>query len=102
MMQVAVTLEQMNVPQRLYERILAYQEYVEWMHKERIAEQYFKDLSPPLLQELRLTMYHELVMQTPFFRGQSVAVVSLIVSSLSDRVYMPRDFIFCKGDPGDE
>lgn len=54
------------------------------------------------MQELRLAAYRKLILKAPFLREQKKHVISMMVSSLSDLIYLPADFIVCSGDTGRE
>eukprot|EP00913_Durusdinium_trenchii_P009247 g8692.t1 len=56
----------------------------------------------PVGQELRLAAYRKLILKAPFLREQKKHVISMMVSSLSDLIYLPADFIVCSGDTGRE
>ncbi|CAJ1327393.1 unnamed protein product [Effrenium voratum] len=89
-------------PQRS-ERVLAYQSFVQHVHREEDLDQpAFHGLSAPLMQELRLAAYRKLILKAPFLREQKKHVISMMVSSLSDLIYLPADFIVCSGDTGRE
>ncbi|CAK9006036.1 Retrovirus-related Pol polyprotein from transposon RE1 (Retro element 1) (AtRE1) [Includes: Protease RE1 [Durusdinium trenchii] len=78
--------------------VLAYQSFVQHVHRE-------EDLDQPAfhgLSELRLAAYRKLILKAPFLREQKKHVISMMVSSLSDLIYLPADFIVCSGDTGRE
>lgn len=101
--QTSVALRHLQVPGSLEERVLAYQDFVQHVHREEDLDQpAFHGLSTPLIQELRLAAYRKLILKAPFLREQKKHVISLMVNSLSDLVYLPADFIVCSGDTGRE
>lgn len=100
--QISNALLNMRVPAGLRHRVLAYIEFVDKMQKERGVKRFFDELSPPLRLELHLATYHGLVSRAPLFKKQPLEVIKMIVCALSDRVYMPLDFIFGEGDVGTE
>ncbi|CAJ1418205.1 unnamed protein product [Effrenium voratum] len=101
-------LQAKRVPKDLTERagapaVLAYQSFVQHVHREEDLDQpAFHGLSAPLMQELRLAAYRKLILKAPFLREQKKHVISMMVSSLSDLIYLPADFIVCSGDTGRE
>lgn len=102
MTQTAAALHSMNVPTALRHRVLACQDFIDDVMKERRVRECFHNLSPPLDEELHLAVYHHLVTQAPFLNRQPVEVIRLIIQSLTDRVYLPGDFIMRKGEFGTE
>lgn len=101
--QTSVALKHLQVPMELTERVLAYQSFVQHVHREEDLDQpAFHGLSTPLMQELRLAAYRKLILKAPFLREQKKHVISMMVSSLSDLIYLPADFIVCSGDTGRE
>lgn len=102
MAQTSAALQSMRVPLSLRQRVLACQDFIDHVLKERRVQESFQDLSPPLNEELRLAVYHSLVMQAPFLQAQPIEVIRLIIQSLTDRVYLPGDFVMRKGDLGTE
>ncbi|CAJ1434664.1 unnamed protein product [Effrenium voratum] len=101
--QTSVALKHLQVPKDLTERVLAYQSFVQHVHREEDLDQpAFHGLSAPLMQELRLAAYRKLILKAPFLREQKKHVISMMVSSLSDLIYLPADFIVCSGDTGRE
>jgi CRP-like cAMP-binding protein len=97
-----LALHKMGVPRVLAKRVLAFQRYENTMHADNIAHKAFHGLSSNLMQELRLCTFRKLVLQAPFLREQSFAVISFIADSLFDAVYLPSDFIVRFGDRGRE
>eukprot|EP00438_Fugacium_kawagutii_P006791 Skav218519 [mRNA] locus=scaffold2478:165866:173607:- [translate_table: standard] len=92
-------------------QVLAYQSFVQHVHREEDLDQpAFHGLSAPLMQagvaatqranELRLAAYRKLILKAPFLREQKKHVISMMVTSLSDLIYLPADFIVCSGPLG--
>jgi len=101
--QTSVALKHLQVPMELTERVLAYQSFVQQVHREEDLDQpAFHGLSTPLMQELRLAAYRKLILKAPFLREQKKHVISMMVNSLTDLIYLPADFIVCSGDTGRE
>jgi len=100
--QTVGALDSMGVHPDLYERVLAYQDFIEEMQKERRAQECLRDLSRPLREELRLVVHYDLVSQAPFLQAQPTFLVRNIIAALSDVVYLPCDVIIRRGDMGDE
>ncbi|CAK0871598.1 unnamed protein product [Prorocentrum cordatum] len=100
--QMWIALQKMQVPSQLAGRVLAYQSYVAASTREDLSQAAFVGLSGNLKEELRIVAYRLLVCQAPFLRMQSKEVLSLIVSQLTDKVYLPLDVIMRTGDVGRE
>eukprot|EP00929_Paragymnodinium_shiwhaense_P113087 TRINITY_DN81353_c0_g1_i1.p1 TRINITY_DN81353_c0_g1~~TRINITY_DN81353_c0_g1_i1.p1 ORF type:complete len:930 (+),score=194.14 TRINITY_DN81353_c0_g1_i1:160-2949(+) len=98
--QAMQAMSEMQVPGNLSERILAFQSYVACAHRENLDQPAFSALSKNLIMELRLHSYRRLLMQAPFLREQSAEVISLIVSDLTDLVYLTADFIVINNSCG--
>lgn len=96
--QTWASLQNMQVPTALTQRVLAFQSYVAKVHREDLAQPIFSGLSPNLVQELRLCAYRKLVLQAPFLREQPKEVIAFIVRALVDEVYLPADFILRHGE----
>lgn len=99
---ILLALEKMAVPQVLVKRVLAFQSYENTMHADNMEKETFQGLGKNLMEELRLCAYRKLVLQAPFLREQPTDVISFIVKSLSDEVYLPADFIVRAGEHGRE
>jgi len=98
--QTRACLENMQVPKRLSQRVMAYQSYVAEVHREDLSHPLFNGLSANLIQELRLCAYRQLVLKAVFLREQPKEAISLIVGALQDEVYLPADFIITPGARG--
>lgn len=101
-MQTSAALTSMGVPKLLFRRVLAYQDFVDKLLIERRAQVHLDDLGPRLKEEIRLVVYHKLVIRAPFFSSQPVDVIRMIVMSLSDFVYLPCDFVVRYGEYAEE
>jgi len=97
-----LALEKMGVSKVLVKRILAFQSFENTMHTDNMEKETFQGLGKNLMQELRLCAYRKLVLQAPFLREQPTEVISFIVESLSDSVFLPADFIVRAGEHGRE
>jgi len=99
--QTSSVLASMRAPVTLRKRVFACQEFVERQREHR-SQDCLQDLSRPLLEELRLLVYYDLVVQAPFLQEQPTYMVRAIIMSLHDLVYLPCDVIVRKGDVGTE
>jgi len=100
--QMFIALENLGVGEQLRRRVLAYQEYTKLCARERAVQRFLDQLSIPLQTELKLAIYHELVVGASLFAEASLEVIRLVICHLTDRVYMPFDFVFREGCLGDE
>jgi len=100
--QTWASLQNMQVPTALTQRVLAFQSYIAKIHREDLAQPIFSGLSPNLVQELRLCAYRKLVLQAPFLREQPKEIIAFVVRALVDEVYLPADFILRHGETGRE
>mmetsp|Transcript_48043 Transcript_48043/g.155011 ORF Transcript_48043/g.155011 Transcript_48043/m.155011 type:complete len:925 (-) Transcript_48043:45-2819(-) len=100
--QTVGALKNMRVPRALCQRVLAYQDFVWEVQKERRAKESMCDLSVVLREELQTIVYHRLVMQAPFLHKLSVEALRQIISSLRDSVHLPSDFVVARGSEGSE
>eukprot|EP00928_Gymnodinium_smaydae_P020192 TRINITY_DN17811_c0_g1_i2.p1 TRINITY_DN17811_c0_g1~~TRINITY_DN17811_c0_g1_i2.p1 ORF type:complete len:791 (+),score=101.21 TRINITY_DN17811_c0_g1_i2:134-2506(+) len=98
--QTKLSLQHMGAPNRLTQRVMAFQSYVASCCNEDLSQPVFAGLSENLMKELQLVVYRELVLQAPFMRDQSKEVILLIVGSLRDTVYLPADIIMRHGGCG--
>jgi len=102
MTQTRSALESMNIPKTLIQRVQACQTYVWDMQKERRAKNCFEDLTSQLQEEVKLVLYSRLVMQVPFLQTLDARALRFLIGRLSDQVFLPADFIICRGDIGNE
>lgn len=102
MTQTRSALESMNIPKTLIQRVQACQTYVWDMQKERRAKNCFEDLTTQLQEEVKLVLYSRLVMQVPFLQTLDARALRFLIGRLSDQVFLPADFIICRGDIGNE
>jgi len=100
--QTGAALASMGVPMVLRKRVLAYQDFVWEVQKERRAKESLRDLSDSLREELQTIVYQRLVSHAPFLHQLSVEALRHILSSLTDAVYLPSDFIIRRGADGAE
>lgn len=62
----------------------------------------FEDLTTQLQEEVKLVLYSRLVMQVPFLQTLDARALRFLIGRLSDQVFLPADFIICRGDIGNE
>ena len=60
------------------------------------------DLPPTLQKQVTLFCAQHVIEKVPLFRGCSPDVSATIMSALVPRVYVPKDLVVTRGDPGDE
>ncbi|CAE7171187.1 Hcn1 [Symbiodinium pilosum] len=102
MTQTRSALESMNIPKQLIQRVQACQTYVWDVQKERRAKNCFEDLTTQLQEEVKLVLYSRLVIQVPFLQMVDARALRFLISRLSDQVFLPADFIICRGEIGSE
>lgn len=102
MTQTRSALESMNIPKQLIQRVQACQTYVWDVQKERRAKNCFEDLTSQLQEEVKLVLYSRLVIQVPFLQMVDARALRFLISRLSDQVFLPADFIICRGEIGSE
>eukprot|EP00930_Biecheleria_cincta_P035673 TRINITY_DN24515_c0_g1_i1.p1 TRINITY_DN24515_c0_g1~~TRINITY_DN24515_c0_g1_i1.p1 ORF type:complete len:779 (+),score=92.39 TRINITY_DN24515_c0_g1_i1:30-2366(+) len=100
--QTRSAMQNMNVPRSVIERVEACQTYMWEVQKAKRAKECFEDLTAQLREEVQLVMYHRLVLQIPFLQTVSLKALRYIISSLSDSVFLPSDFMISRGDTGHE
>eukprot|EP00927_Polykrikos_kofoidii_P026173 TRINITY_DN23355_c0_g1_i1.p1 TRINITY_DN23355_c0_g1~~TRINITY_DN23355_c0_g1_i1.p1 ORF type:complete len:1045 (-),score=157.44 TRINITY_DN23355_c0_g1_i1:48-3182(-) len=100
--QTSQALASMCVPDVLRKRVLAYQDFIWEIHKERRAKECFGELSDLLRFEIKAQVYQRLVSQAPFLKNLSVEALRHIINSLKDSTYLPSDFIVRRGASGSE
>ncbi|CAJ1381972.1 unnamed protein product [Effrenium voratum] len=102
MTQTKSALESMNIPKTLIQRVQACQAYVWDVQKERRAKNCFEDLTSQLQEEVKLVLYSRLVIQVPFLQMVDARALRFLIGRLQDQVFLPADFIICRGDIGNE
>lgn len=86
----------LDIPLELKDRILAYFRYTQIHLDLENHKRLFQNLSPPLLMELKLYLYAELLSSCEFFSGVPNVVVKALVTKLTLAVYSSGDFIVLK------
>merc|ERR1711966_60593 len=99
---IKLALEKMGVPKVLTTRVLAFETFANTMHADNMEKETFRGLSKNLAEELRLCTYRKLILNAKFLREQPTEVISFIVNSMIDEVYLPSDFIVRYGEHGRE
>eukprot|EP00746_Dinoflagellata_sp_MGD_P003679 gnl/MRDRNA2_/MRDRNA2_107116_c0_seq1.p1 gnl/MRDRNA2_/MRDRNA2_107116_c0~~gnl/MRDRNA2_/MRDRNA2_107116_c0_seq1.p1 ORF type:complete len:845 (-),score=119.44 gnl/MRDRNA2_/MRDRNA2_107116_c0_seq1:63-2597(-) len=99
---VSMGASSLKLPGALRRRIIEYVRFLQEVHDRRTMQILFENLSPTLVLELRLTLFHDLIANAPFFHGAPANVVKQLVMSLKDCFYQPGDFIVRKGEIASE
>jgi hypothetical protein len=99
MMQTSAALQGLGVNPHLRERVYAYQDFI-FKKPEQRTEDILGKLSRPLAEELKFEVYYDLVQRAAFLQEQPTHIVRVIISSLTDLVYLPCDVIIRRGDMG--
>lgn len=93
-----------GVPMTLQQRVLSFHNYC-FINRNRTA----KDIlfmtihsSNTIETEMRLYMFHELILATPFFQGASGQYVLEVVNAFDEITYTPGDYIIRLGEIGRE
>ena len=102
MANLRVAMKNMQLPPILADRILRYNQFL-FVSRDQIAFwSLFRNLSSTLDVELRLSLYHKLIMKSPLFQTASSQVVRRIVLALKEEICMPGDFIIRPGEMATE
>lgn len=95
-------LKTMDVPPQLVERIMSFQHFALRSYNHQYNAVLFDNISAPLALELRLALYHDLLVNAPFLTEASANVVKKLVMDMKDALYQPGDFVVRKNEPADE
>lgn len=98
------TMNKMELPQELRDRIHQYYEHL-WLEYECLdgdIVQFAKRLTYSLEVEVGLFKYMDLVENVPFWKECSPDFITQLVLSLDVRVYLPDDYIIRKGETGEQ
>merc|ERR1719316_1373738 len=63
---------------------------------------FLQNLKGPIAMELRLSIYHPLVMRSSYFIDLPREVIKNLALSLQDAIYLPGDYVIRAGDFGRE
>jgi len=101
---VCATMDKMNLPAKLQERVHQYYTHVwtEYRSLDGDIVKFQRELAYTLGLEVGLYKYMNLVMRIPFWESCSPDFATQIISNLAIRVYLPDDYVVWKGDTGDE
>ncbi|GAB9475700.1 Voltage-gated ion channel [Globisporangium polare] len=101
---VFAIMTKMDLPAPLRERIHQYYDHL-WREYESLDSEvgrFSKDLSHTLELEVVLFKYMELIMHIPFWKDCTPDFQKQLMLNLHVRVYLPDDFVFRRGEVGDE
>lgn len=90
-----------KIPETLQERVRSYYEYL-WESRRGYDESnVLTDLPGSLKVEVSLVLNKDIIEKVPIFEGANDDLVQQIVMNLRPVVYTPGDYIFRKGEVGD-
>lgn len=99
---VQTFLQYRDVPQDLQESIRTYYDYV-WNHRRGFDESsVLQDLPQSLKLQVALHLNREIIEKVPMFRGAPDELVRQIVLNLRPQLFTPGDYVFRKGELGDQ
>ena len=101
MQKIQTFMKYKKLPRDLQSSILDYYDYI-WKNRKGFNEDVILEELPPALKE-RVSIYlnKPLVKKVPLLKEASDAMITRIVMNLRPIVYMKGDYIFRKGDKGD-
>ncbi|RLN43731.1 hypothetical protein BBJ28_00015409 [Nothophytophthora sp. Chile5] len=97
------TMNKMNLPEKLRERIIEYYTHV-WDEYESLdgdVVKFQRELTHSLSLEVGLYKYMNLVTEIPFWKDCSPDFATQIILNLTVRIYLPDDYVVRKGETGD-
>ncbi len=101
MQKITTFMTYKNLPKDLQTNIFAYYDYV-WKNRKGFDENLIlAELPPSVRERVGLYLNKPLVKKVPFLADASEDLISKIVLNLRPIVYMEGDYIFRKGDEGD-
>eukprot|EP00928_Gymnodinium_smaydae_P041259 TRINITY_DN27933_c0_g3_i1.p1 TRINITY_DN27933_c0_g3~~TRINITY_DN27933_c0_g3_i1.p1 ORF type:complete len:960 (-),score=133.16 TRINITY_DN27933_c0_g3_i1:228-3107(-) len=97
---VKKALHSLNVPKALRRRVYRLHEYQKINHDQEAFGVLFSSgtLSGPLDCALRVYLYTESVLASPFFHGRIDEYIVEVVTVLQDEVFVPGDFLVRRGE----
>lgn len=99
---VQTFLQYRDVPQDLQESIRTYYDYV-WNNRRGFDESaVLQDLPQSLKLQVALHLNREIIEKVPMFRGAPDELVRQIVLNLRPQLFTPGDYVFRKGELGDQ
>ena len=99
---IGETMEYLNLPTRLKERINLYYWYA-WSKSGSAASskgtgQFLTELSEPLAMEVQLICHSNVIGNIPFFQNADSAVIRRVLDKIIPELFLPGDYIFRHGD----
>ncbi len=95
-------LKYRNIPPSLAQRITGYYKYL-WESRLGYDEStVISDLPPGLKGEISLHLNREIIEKVPMFKGAGEELIREIVLHLRPMVVTPQDYVFRRGELGDE
>mmetsp|Transcript_12350 Transcript_12350/g.22453 ORF Transcript_12350/g.22453 Transcript_12350/m.22453 type:complete len:757 (-) Transcript_12350:56-2326(-) len=99
---IGETMEYLNLPTRLKERINLYYWYA-WSKSGSAASskgtgQFLTELSEPLAMEVQLICHSNVIGNIPFFQKADSAVIRRVLDKIKPELFLPGDYVFRHGD----
>lgn len=102
MEKIQTFMQYRDVPNELQDSIRTYYDYL-WNNRRGFDESAVLDELPSSLKvQVALHLNREIIEKVPMFRGASDEFIRQIVLNLKPILYTPGDFIFRKGEMGDQ
>merc|ERR1719335_497179 len=89
---------QLQVNKNLYKRIQRYHDFVDTHHSPAAYDTLFNGLSAPLLTEIKLCLFRDLIEKAEFFHSCEPQQITDLVQVLEEFPYSPGDFVITKGE----
>lgn len=90
-----------GLPDAMQHRVKKYYDYL-WLNNLHGSDALLEDpdMSAPLKKDISLYLYRDILKNVSFLQAASPDVVVRLCSLLYHGVYMPKEYVFCKGDRG--
>lgn len=94
----------LNIPDDLQHRVVMYQHFQKLNHPANAIQALFdeRNVTAVLETELRIFLYHKVILNSPFFAEADPQFSVEVILALDDESYLPGDFVIRRGDMGHE
>lgn len=89
-----------KLPKQLSDRILDYYDYIFDRKLGTDESKIYEDLPKSLVRDIKLHLSKDLISKIPFLKNASDALLTELVLSLKEVIYLPGDYIMRKGEIG--
>lgn len=102
MEKIGTFMKYRNIPEDMQNRINSYYKYL-WASRRGYDESsVLDDLPHPLKVQVSLFLNQDIIHKVPIFKGASEDFIKEIILNLEPVVFTPEDYIFTKGEYGDD